>query len=111
MTSLGELRIRVACRPGVHVGKDKAFGVVVAEGGFVLALDDGRAERMWMTSWGGPEPGLTGTSNDSSGSNAINACVASSAGKAGSDDDVVSERRQTGADGGVATGSRLTTPG
>ena len=31
----------VASGEGVHVGKDKGFGAVVAEGGLVLALDDG----------------------------------------------------------------------
>ena len=37
----GYLNIRVAGGEGVSVGEDRGFGSVVAEGGFVVAADDG----------------------------------------------------------------------
>ena len=44
-----------------------------------------RAVRGWVGSGGGPGPGMAGAGNDGGASNAISACVAGSAGKAGGD--------------------------
>lgn len=38
-----EFGICIAGGQGVHVGEDKVFGSVRAEGGFVVALDDGES--------------------------------------------------------------------